>query len=70
MFSHHGIPALLASDDGPQFISGVMQEFAKQYLFTHTTSNLQSNGMAERAVRTVKQLLRNAPDQCLALLSY
>ena len=73
MFSCHSVPALLVSDDGPQFIFREMQGFAEQYSFTHNTSSLhyhQSNGMAERTVKTVKQLLGDTPDPYLALLSY
>lgn len=51
-----------------------MQAFAKSHSFSHCiTSSLhyhQSNGMVEKTVRTVNQLLRNAPDPYLALLSY
>ena len=73
MFSCHGIPALLVSDNGPQFISREMQEFAEHYTFTHHTSSPHyhhSNRMAERTVKTVKQLLRDTPDPYLVLLSY
>ena len=39
MFLHRGIPALLVSNNGPQYISREMQEFAEQYSFTHNTSS-------------------------------
>ena len=48
-------------------------EFAKTYSFSHITSSphyLQSNGHAERAVKTVKKLLTDADDPCLSLLVY
>ncbi|XP_011410334.1 PREDICTED: uncharacterized protein K02A2.6-like [Amphimedon queenslandica] len=73
IFSRHGIPEVLISDNGPQFASSEMQEFAAQYRFTHITSSPlypQSNGLAERSVRTVKGLLQDAEDPYLALLAY
>ena len=72
-FARHGIPEILRSDNGPQFSSHEFAEFANRYQFTHTTSSPHfpaSNGQAERTVKTVKNLLKNADDPFLALLSY
>lgn len=73
IFARHGIPSELLSDNGPQFSSERFSEFAAQWGFTHTTSSpryAQSNGEAERAVRTVKGLLQKEEDPYLALLAY
>ena len=51
------------SDNGPQFSSKDFKEFKNKWEFTHTTSSptyLKSNGMAERSVQTIKQLLKKA----------
>jgi len=73
IYSRHGIPETLRTDNGPQFSSQEFQDFASKYGFTHTTSSPHfpsSNGQAERAVQTVKRLLRSSDDPPLALLSY
>ena len=73
IFSRHGIPAVLISDNGPQFDSTAMKAFASEYSFTHTTSSPhypQSNGQVERTVKTVKQLLNQSTDPYMAMLSY
>ena len=73
IFSRHGIPSEFVSDNGPQFDSREMKEFASKYNFIHTTSSPhypQSNGLAERTVKTVKKLIADSPDPHLALLSY
>ena len=73
IFARHGVPSQFVSDNGPLFDCFVMKVFAETYGFRHITSRPyypQSNGLAERAVKTVKQLLQTAPDPHMALLSY
>ena len=77
LFSEHGIPETIRSDNGPQFASHQFTEFAKEWNFDHTTSsprNPRSNGQAEAAVKVTKGLLTHAKysgqDPYLALLAY
>ena len=73
IFSRHGIPETMRSDNGPQYAAEEMEEFARNYGFNLITSSPrfpQSNGFIERMVKTVKQLLQHTPDPDLALLNY
>ena len=73
MFARFGIPEVVVSDNGPQYSSEAYAAFARQYQFEHVTSSPrypQSNGEAERAVQTVKNLMKKDGDPYLALLSY
>lgn len=72
IFARHGIPETLVSDNGPQFASGLFQNFAKKYGFRHVFSSPhypQSNGQAESAVKIAKRLLRQ-DDMFAALMEY
>lgn len=73
IFARHGIPEVVISDNGPQFTSALFKDFASKYEFVHLTSSPyhpQGNGEAERAVRTVKCLLKKSDDPYLALLTH
>ena len=73
IFSRHGIPVTLLSDNGPQYASQEFQRFAAEYGFTHVTSSPyypRGNGAAERGVQTIKRMLMKEKDPYLALLAY
>ena len=73
IFTRHGIPETFVSDNGPQYISQEMKDFAQEYNFVHITSSSyyqQSDGLAERMVQTMKCLIGKASDPYLALLAY
>ena len=73
IFSRLGILEVLISDNGLQYASEVMKDFAKSYGFEHITNSPrcpQGNALAERTVKTVKALLKKYADLYLALLAY
>lgn len=76
-FATHGIPQKLETDCGTQYTSTEFQNFRKEWNFEHTTSSPyhhQGNGLAERAVQVVKNILRkcslDGTDPHLALLNW
>ena len=74
IFARHGVPEELVSDNMP-FNSKEFDEFAKEWEFKQTTSSptyAQSNGMSEKAVQTVKRILKkaSADDPYIGLMEY
>ena len=73
LFARHGVPEILRSDNGPQYVSQEMTKFSVDYGFQQITSSPhypKSNGLAERTVQTIKTMLEKSIDPFLALLSY
>nr|VZI10430.1 unnamed protein product [Spirometra erinaceieuropaei] len=63
IFSQHGLPEVLVSDNGSQFISSAFEDFCRQHNIQHLRSppyHPQSNGQAERFVDTFKRALLKA----------
>jgi len=61
LFSTHGLPAVLVTDNGPQFVSQEFEDFLVKNGIRHYTSphyHPSSNGQAERTVQTVKTMLK------------
>ena len=76
VFARHGIPDKVVADKMP-FSSKECSRFAQEWGFKISTSSphyLQSNGMSERTMQTIKNLLRKADDTgndpYFALLEY
>ncbi|XP_064120727.1 uncharacterized protein K02A2.6-like [Macrobrachium nipponense] len=76
-FARYGLPCVLISDNGPQFVNENFKQFATDYDYEHRTSSpthAQSNGMVESAVKTSKRLIRKAvesnKDPYLAILDH
>ena len=77
IFSQYGIPDILVTDNGPQFVSAEFAVFENTWMFQHTTSSPhypQSNGKAENAVKTVKRLFtkcrQSGQSEFIALLDW
>ena len=76
MFSEHGIPEVLHSDNGLQYVSAQFANFCISWGISHETSSPhypQSNRFAETCVKSTKHALQQAKysgtDQHLALLA-
>jgi transposase InsO family protein len=71
MMSTHGIPEVVRSDGGPQYISYEFKEFASRYGFQHIMSSpyySQGNGLAEAYVQIAKNRMKKSKDPWLAFL--
>jgi len=73
LFCLLGIPNTLVSDNGPKFVSDRFQSFLSKWDIKHITSfpkYPQSNGETERAVQTVKGLMKKKVNIKAALCAY
>lgn len=72
IFARHGIPEELISDNMP-YNSKEFKQFANDWGFELTTSSPtypQSNSLSEKAVQTVKRILKKTSDPYIGLLEY
>ena len=68
MFSTHGLPRVVVSDNGSVFTSSEFQQFMVKNGIHHIRTapyHPASNGLVERAVQTVKEGLRKLSSGCL-----
>ncbi|CAB0005138.1 unnamed protein product [Nesidiocoris tenuis] len=60
--SRFGFPHIIVTNNGPQFVFEEFEQFCKNHSVTHVKStpyHPRTNGLAERAVRTFKDRLKN-----------
>ena len=60
VFCVFGTPAVMVSDNGPAFLSGLAEATSKYFGYRHIHTlpyNPQANGAAEAAVKRIKLLL-------------
>ena len=63
IFSTHGVPESLTSDNGPPYFSHDLEEYAKQMGFTLnpvTPDDPQANGFAENFVKSICKVVHTA----------
>ncbi|CAG7668265.1 unnamed protein product [Allacma fusca] len=76
IFTRHGFPTIVRSDNGPQFepmSTSDFQIFVRNWGFRHITSSPkfpQSNGLIEKMVNVIELAMKKNSDPHLALLIY
>ena len=63
IFSRYGLPEIMVSDNGPQFIASEFQQFCRKNGIMHRTSAAykpSTNGQAERVVQILKSAIAQA----------
>ena len=63
IFSRYGLPEIMVSDNGPQFIARKFQQFRRKNGIMHRTSAAykpSTNGQAERVVQILKSAIAQA----------
>ena len=70
MFSAHGLPEQIVTDNGPQFVSEDFEAFLKQNGIKHIRTapyHPSSNGLAERFVQSLKLALKASLNSGMSL---
>ncbi|XP_033105917.1 uncharacterized protein K02A2.6-like [Anneissia japonica] len=65
IFSEHGIPNKVVSDNGPRFSSTEFRQFVNEWEIEHVTSSPHypiSNGFIEKAIQAIKSTLQKSKD--------
>ena len=73
LFTRHGIPEIVFSDNGPPFESREYKEFASKWKFAIQTSSPKypmSNGKAESGVKIAKKIVIKNEDWHVGLMEY